>query len=206
MPRDLNSEQDEALYVRDCLAWMSEIRAMAGETHTGQIFKGAVEVAGYGTLARDARNQIVIVSPEREYSTVVDRAFFGTFDPMVFQRWVSSIDRSKLPTKFEVCEGRQHAGDEKLETLLESLHARQAEDAKDTTERRDGLIDNKGFRDPLVFQTHMQNRALQSMSFELERSRYIEEYREAKSLAEQVEQDEKQRSRANELGSKFYLG
>jgi hypothetical protein len=206
VPRELYSDQDEVRYLRDCQAWMSEIRAMAGETHTGQVFKGAVEVAGYGTLARDARNQIVIVSPDRDYSTVVDRAFLGTFDAMAFQRWVSSIDRSKLPTKIEVREGRQYAGDEKLGTLLESLHARQAEDAQNLTERRDGLIDNKGFRDPLVFQTHMQNRALQSMSFELERSRYIEEYHEANRLAEQIEQEEKQKSRADELGSKFYSG
>lgn len=183
---------------------MSEIRAIAGESHTGHIFKGAVEAAGHGTLARDALNQIVVVSPDRDFSTVVDRSLLGTFDALVFQRWVSSIDLSKLPTKFEVREGRQYAGDEKLETLLESLHARQAGDALYATQRRDGLIDSTGFRDPLVFEIHMQNRALQSLSFELERSRYIEEHREAERIAEQLEQEEKQRSRASDLGSKFY--
>jgi len=48
----------------------------------------------------------------------------GTTDALAFQRWVSSIDRKQLPTKFEVREGQEHAGVEKLQTLLKHLHDR----------------------------------------------------------------------------------
>jgi len=49
---------------------MSQIRQIAGESHMGSVFKARVE-SGVGTLARDDKNQIVVLSPDRAYSTVV---------------------------------------------------------------------------------------------------------------------------------------
>jgi hypothetical protein len=58
----------------------------------------------------------------------------GTTDALVYQRWVSSIDRKQLTTKFEVREGHEYAGDEKLETLLKHLHDRQAQESPPSDE------------------------------------------------------------------------
>jgi hypothetical protein len=70
---------------------MSEISELAAKSHTGSLFKVTVE-AGHATLARDAQDQIVAVSPTGLYSTVIDRSLYGTTDPFAFHRWVSSID------------------------------------------------------------------------------------------------------------------
>ena len=120
MPEALQPGEDEARYARACEAWMSQIRAVAGQSPTGADFKARVEI-GLGTLARDAENQIVVVSSSLAYSTVVDRSVLGTTDALAHLRWISSIDRKQLPTKFEVREGLEHAGDEKLETLLKAI-------------------------------------------------------------------------------------
>jgi hypothetical protein len=186
---------------------MSEVRAIAADSHTGALFKVFVE-AGHATLARDAQNQIVALSPTGLYSTVIDRSFLGTEDPFAFHRWVSSIDRGKLPTKCEVREGREHGADPELETLLKALHARQAESSLKLTEANDNFHDSRSSMRgrPEPFQAHMQLRRQQSEEFETERSRYIQEYREAKRIAEEIAQEEKQKSRDNELGSKFYRG
>jgi hypothetical protein len=205
VPLDPYSEEGEYRYAQDCEKWMSEVRAIAADSHTGSLFKVAVE-AGHATLARDARNQIVALSPTGIYSTVIDRSFLGTEDPFAFHRWVSSIDRSKLPTKFEVREGREHSADPELENLLKALHARQAESSLGLTASNDNFHDTRtSLRGrPEPFLAHMQLRRQQSEEFEAERSRYIEEYREAKRIAEEIEKEEKQKSRESELGSKFY--
>ena len=196
MPEGPQPGEDEARYARTCEAWMSQIRAVAGQSPTGADFKARVEI-GLGTLARDAENQIVVVSATRAYSTVVDRSVLGTTDAMAYQRWVSSIDRKQLPTKFELREGQEHAGDEKLETLLKHLHDRQAQESRQTTKIHDATHDT--VRDPRMFLVHMQVRRQQSAEFENERSRYIEEHREAKRLAEEFNQSQKQEERGRDL-------
>ena len=201
VPEGPQPGEDEARYARTCEAWMSQIRAVAGQSPTGADFKARVEI-GLGTLARYAENQIVVVSSTRTYSTVVDRSVLGTTDALAYQRWVSSIDRKQLPTKFEVREGQEHAGDEKLETLLKHLHDRQAQESRQTTKIHDVTHDT--VRDPRMFLVHMQVRRQQSAEFENERSRYIEEHREAKRLAEEFNQSQKQEERGRDLGSKFY--
>jgi hypothetical protein len=77
---------------------MSQIRALAGQSPTGADFKARVEI-GLGTLARDAENQIVVVSSTRTYSTVVDRSVLGTTDAMAYQRWISqgAVNRVSNP-------------------------------------------------------------------------------------------------------------
>ena len=201
MPEGLQPGEDEARYARACEAWMSQIRAVAGQSPTGADFKARVEI-GLGNLARDAENQIVVVSSSQAYSTVVDRSVLGTTDALAYQRWVSSIDRKQLPTKFEVREGHEHAGDEKLETLLKHLHERQAQESLQTTKVHDATHDQ--VRDPRMFLMHMQVRRQQSAEFENDRSRYIEEHREAKLLAEEASEHQKQQERGRDLGSKFY--
>jgi hypothetical protein len=121
---------------------------------------------------------------------------------MAYQRWISSIDRKQLPTKFEVREGQDHAGDEKLGTVLKRLHDRQAQESLQTTKIHDVMYDTT--RDPLMFLMHMQVRRQQSAEFENERSRYIEEHREAARLAEEASEHQKQQERGRDLGSKFY--
>jgi len=203
VPRELQADEDEGRYARACEIWMSQIRAIAARSHTGNIFKASVE-AGYGKLARDDENQIVVVSPEQNYSTVVDRSLLGTFDPLAFHRWVSSIDRKQLPTKFEVREGQEHSVDPELETVLKSLHARQAEHALSLTQSRDSFDERVTTRVPDIFEIHMKNRRQQSAEFEWERERYIEEHREASRIAEQLKEEEKQKTLGRDLGSKFY--
>jgi hypothetical protein len=61
VPEGLQPGKDEARYARACEAWMSQIRAVAGQSPTGADFKARVDI-GLGTLARDAENQIVVVS------------------------------------------------------------------------------------------------------------------------------------------------
>jgi hypothetical protein len=201
----LQSEEDELRYARLCEAWMSQIRMLAADSHMGSIFKTKVE-AGAGTLARDAENQIVILSPDRAYSTVVERSLLGTNDPLKFHRWVSSIDVNKLPSKFDVREGREHAADPELTTLLKDLHVRQAHESRGMTESNEKFLDAVPNM-PNIYLIHMKNRRQQSAEFEDERSRYIEEYREAKRLTEQMEKDEKEKQKQAGRGfeSKFYL-
>jgi hypothetical protein len=198
VPEGPQPGEDEARYARACEAWMSQIRAVAGQSPTGADFKARVEI-GLGNLARDAENQIVVVSSSQAYST---RSVLGTTDGLAYQRWVSSIDRKQLPTEFEVREGHEHAGDEKLETLLKHLHERQAQESLQTTKVHDATHDQ--VRDPRMFLMHMQVCRQQSAEFENERSRYIEEHREAKRLAEEASEHQKQQERGRDLGSKFY--
>ena len=73
MPEGLQPGEDEARYARACEAWMSQIRAVAGQSPTGADFKARVEI-GLGNLARNAENQIVVAGYTRAYSTVVDRS------------------------------------------------------------------------------------------------------------------------------------
>ena len=183
---------------------MSQIRQIAGESHMGSVFKARVE-SGVGTLARDDKNQIVVLSPDRAYSTVVERSLLGTNDPLNYHRWVSSIDVNKLPAKFDVREGREHADDPKLQTLLKALHARQAEESRSMTESNEKFLDAVPNM-PNIYLINMKNRRQQSAEFEEERSRYLEEYREAKRLAAQIEKDEKEKQKEAGYGfeSKFY--
>jgi hypothetical protein len=201
VPEGLQPGEDEARYAGACEAWMSQIRAVAGQSPTGPDFEARVEIS-LGTLAKDAQNQVVVVSSTGIYSTVVDGSVLGTTDAMAYQRWVSSIDRKQLPTKFEVGEGQQHAEDEKLETLLKHLHDRQAEESLQTTKIHDMTHDTT--RDPRMFLIHMQVRRQQSAEFENEHSRYIQEHREAERLAEELSENQKQQERVRDLGSKFY--
>jgi hypothetical protein len=55
-----------------------------------------------------------------------------------------------------------------------------------------------------MFLVHTQVRRQQSAEFENERSRYIEEHREATRLAEEFNESQKQQERGRDLGSKFY--
>lgn len=206
MPLPIESDLDQARYGAACETWMEEIRAIAANSLTGQIFKGAVQ-NGYGTLARDDQNQIVIVSPTRDFSTVVDRSLRGTSDLIDYHRWVSSISVKQLPTKFEVREGQDHAGDKELEGTLRALHAREAEDALALTKASDKKLDERpASMAAAYFEINMKIRREQSLHFEQERARYIEEHREAKQLAEQMEKDEKERQKRAGHGfeSKFY--
>lgn len=215
MPREPNSGEhndtyarsgaDDFLYARDCEAWMFEISALAAKSHTGSLFKVNVE-AGHATLARDAQNQVVALSPTGLYSTVVDRSLYGTTDPFAFHRWVSSIDRSKLPSKFDVREGEDYAADPKLELLLKNLDSRQALDARRMTEQHDKELDSAPKRYPEMFEMHIGQRRQQSADFESERSRYIEEYQEARRMAEEREREEKQKSLSQEFGERAQRG
>jgi hypothetical protein len=204
VPPPLQPEDDELRYARLCEAWMWQIRAIAADSHMGSIFRAKVE-SGVGTLARDAENQIVVLSPDRNYSTVVDRSLLGTNDPLEFHRWVSSISVNQLPSKFDVREGSAHANDPDLTTLLKDLHVRQAQESRDMTESNGNFLDTVS-NVPNIYLIHMQNRRQQSAEFETERSRYIDEYREAKRLTEQMEKDEKEKKKqaASGLESKFY--
>jgi len=204
VPSPLQPEDDELRYARLCEAWMSQIRAIAAGSHMGSIFKAKVE-SGVGTLARDAENQIVVLSPDRNYSTVVDRSLLGTNDPLEFHRWVSSISVNQLPSKFDVREGGEHAADPELTALLKDLHVRQAHESREVTESNGKFLDAVS-NVPNIYLIHMQNRREQSAEFESERSRYIEEYREAKRLTEQLEKEEKEKKKQAGSGfeSKFY--
>jgi hypothetical protein len=198
--REIEADQ----YARACEDWMLKIRQVAAQSYTGHIFKGAVETA-LGSLARDAENQIVVVSANKQFSTVVDRGLKGTYDPIEFHRWVSSIDRSTLPTKYEVREDRDHANDPALAGILKSLHERQAADSAALTAKRDQQMDTAQFQDPMHFLVHMQTRREQSAAFEAERGRYIEEHRAAERIREQLEQREMERAAEPEkFKSKFY--
>jgi hypothetical protein len=191
-------------YARACEEWMLKIRQIAAESYTGNIFKGAVET-GLGTLARDAENQIVVVSANKQFTTVVDRGLKGTFDPIEFQRWVSSVDRTKLPTRYEVREGWDHAADPPLAGLLKHLDERQAADSAALTKKRDQQMDALQFKDPKQFLVHMQYRREQSAAFEAERNRYIEEHRAAERVREELRQREFERAAQPEkFKSKFY--
>jgi hypothetical protein len=206
VPLPIESDLDQARYGAACETWMEEIRAIAANSLTGQIFKGAVQ-NGHGTLARDDQNQIVIVSPTRDFSTVVDRSLRGTSDLIDYHRWVSSIAVKQLPTKFEVREGQDHAGDKELEGTLRALHAREAEDALALTKASDKKLDERpASMAAAYFDINMKIRREQSLHFERERARYIEEHREAKQLAEQMEKDEKEKQKRAGHGfeSKFY--
>jgi hypothetical protein len=70
VPEGLEPRENEARYARAGEAWMSQIRAVAGQSPTGADFKALVEI-GLGTLARDAENQIVVVSCTRSIKTKV---------------------------------------------------------------------------------------------------------------------------------------
>ena len=203
MPRELQPEDDVGRYGRACEAWMTQLRTLAGMSPTGDMFKRTVELSA-GTLARDTQNQIVIVSPDRNHSTVLDRSLAGISDGPSFQRWVSSIDRGKLPTKFEVREGQEYSADQKLETLLKHLHGRQAEESLRTTKTFDLMLDAMPAKDPRTFTMNMQVRTEQSAAFETERGRYIQDHLQAKRIAEEVNTQEQQRSLDQEFKSKFY--
>jgi len=112
---------------------------------------------------------------------------------------------NKLPAKFDVREGREHADDPKLQTLLKALHARQAEESRSMTESNEKFLDAVPNM-PNIYLINMKNRRQQSAEFEEERSRYLEEYREAKRLAAQIEKDEKEKQKEAGYGfeSKFY--
>jgi hypothetical protein len=203
-PDKLRREMQAAEYARACEAWMLKIREVAAQAYTGYIFKGAVE-SGLGTLARDAENQIVVVSANKQFSTVVDRGLKGTFDPFEYQRWVSSIDRGQLPTKYDVREGSDHTADQRLVKTLKALHERQAADSAALTQKRDQQLDMAQFKDPKHFFIHMQSRREQSAAFEVERDRYVRQHRAAERTREELLQDEFDRaarpdkSRSNEL-------
>jgi len=202
VPDQLQPDED-GRYARACEEWMSQIRAIARGSSTGLSFKASVQ-SGHGTLARDDMDQIVIVSKGGSFSTVVDRSLLGTFNSDEFQRWVSSIDRTQLPTKFQVREGQEHGADQNLQAILKHLHSRQAEEAFGLTQSNDRFDAIKGLRTPEIFAINMKNRREQSAAFETERNRYIQEHREALRISEEIAQEEKQRTLRNELGSKFY--
>src|ERR1700730_4140700 len=155
MPMGLGPDADE--YERPCVNRMDRICQIATLSPTGDAFKRTVEATA-GTLARDAQDQIVIVSPEKNYSTVLDRSLAGISDADAFQRWASSIDRAKLPTKFEVREGQQFSADQKLENTLKHLHARQAEESLRTTRTLDSMQATMPAKDPRMFAVNMQAR------------------------------------------------
>jgi hypothetical protein len=192
-PDKLRREIQADEYARACEQWMLKIRQVAAQSYTGYIFKGAVE-SGLGTLARDAENQIVVVSANKQFSTVVDRGLKGTFDPFEYQRWVSSIDRGQLPTKYEVREGLDHTADQRLVKTFKALHERQAADSAALTQKRDQQLDMAQFKDPKHFLIHMQTRREQSAAFEAERGRYLRQHHAAERTREQLLQDEFDRS------------
>ena len=203
MPMELGPGDDRDQYARLCDDWMSRIRKIASLSPTGDAFKRTVEATA-GTLARDAQNQIVVVSPEKNYSTVVDRSLLGTSDAVTFQRWSSSIDRAKLPTKFEVREGQEFGGDQKLENTLKHLHARQAEESLRTTKMLDLVHDGAPAKDPRLFTMNMQVRRDQSATFETERNRYILDHRAAQRLTEEVHKQEREKTLSQEFNLKFH--
>ena len=63
MPEGLQPGEDEARYARACEAWMSQIRAVAGQSPTGADFKARVEI-GLGTFARGRRTGLFRLRPE----------------------------------------------------------------------------------------------------------------------------------------------
>jgi hypothetical protein len=195
---ELGPDADQYARLHD--HWLSNIHKLASLSPTGDAFKRAVEATA-GTLARDAQNQIVIVSPEKNYSTVVDRSLLGTSDAGAFQRWASSIDRAKLPTKFEVREGQEFSGDQKLESTLKHLHARQAEESLRTTKMLDLMHDTAPMKDPRQFAT--QVRREQSAAFETERNRYILDHRAAQRIAEEVNKQERENTLSQEFNSRL---
>ncbi len=199
MPMELGPDSDQ--YARLYDHWMSKIHQIADMSPTGDVFKRTVEAMA-GTLARDAQNQIVVVSPEKNYSTVVDRSLLGTSNDGEFQRWASSIDRAKLPTKFEVREGQELRGEHKLENTLKHLHARQSEESLRTTKMLDLMHDTNPVKDPRQFA--MQVRREQSTAFETERNRYILDHRAAQRLAEEVNKQDRENTLTQEFKSKFY--
>src|SRR5260370_34358001 len=204
MPMELGPGDDADQYARLCDNWMSRIRQIASLSPTGDAFKRTVEATA-GTLARDAQNQIVIVSPEKNYSTVVDRSLLATSNAGAFQRWASSIDRVKLPTTFEVREGQQFSGDQKLENTLKHLHARQAEESLRTTKMFDSMHDaTPPVKDPRLFTLNMQARRDQSAAFETERTRQTHDRRKATRLAEEVNKQERENTLSQEFQSKSY--
>jgi len=201
---ELGPDDNAGQYARLCDNWMSGIRNIASMSPTGDLFKRTVEATA-GTLARDAQNQIVVVSPEKNYSTVVDRSLLGTSDAGAFQRWASSIDRAKLPTKFDVREGQEFSGDQKLENTLKHLHARQAEESLRTTKMFDSMHDAKPpVKDPRLATMNMQARRDQSAAFETERNRYIHDRREAQRLAEEVNKQERENTLSKDFNSRSY--
>ena len=203
MPMEMGPDDGTGQYARLCDDWMLKIRRLASTSPTGDAFKSAVEATA-GTLARDAQNQIVIVSPEKNYSTVVDRSLLGISDAGAFQRWASSIDRAKLPPKSDVREGRELNGNQKLEDTLKHLHARQAEESLRTTKMFDLVHDAMGtMKDPRMFTMNMQVRRDQSAVFETERSRYILDHRTAQRLAEDVNKQERENTLSQEFNSKL---
>ena len=200
---ELGPGDDVGQYARLCDDWMSKIRKIASLSPTGDAFKRTVEATA-GTLARDAQNQIVIVSPEKNYSTVVDRSLLGTSDAVTFQRWFSSIDRAKLPTKYDVREGQEFSGDQKLENTLKHLHARQAEESLRTTKMLDLMHDGAPAKDPRLFTMNMQVRRDQSATFETERNRYILDRRAAQRIADDVNKQERENTLSQEFNLKFH--
>ena len=170
----------------------------------GADFKGAVQGLGHGTLARDSQNQIVVVSEDRAYSTVVDRSLTGISNPVEFQRWISSIDQKQLPEKSAVREGSEQAADPELAKLMKDLHTRQAEESFRTTKIHDMRLDPTKAPDQRLLQLNMQAKGQQSAAFEDERSRYIQEHHEAKRISDGLREEEKKLSLNPELGSKFY--
>ena len=200
---ELGPGDDRDQYARLCDDWMSKIRKIASLSPTGDAFKRTVEATA-GTLARDAQNQIVIVSPEKNYSTIVDRSLLGTSDAVTFQRWSSSIDRAKLPTKYDVREGQEFSGDQKLENTLKHLHARQAEESLRTTRTLDSMQDTMPAKDPRLFTMNMQVRRDQSATFETERNRYILDHRAAQRIADDVNKQERENTLSQEFNLKFH--
>lgn len=197
---DLRREQDADRYARACEDWMHQIREVATHSHTGHIFKGAVET-GLGTLARDDQNQIVVVSANKQFSTVVDRGLRSSpFDPLEYQRWVSSIDRKQLPTKYEVREGYDHAGDPPLAGMLRGLHERQAEDSATLTKKLDQQMDalHPQYSDSKILLLNIQGRREQSAAFEAERGRYIEEHAAAEKIRAELKRREEERAKQPE--------
>ena len=188
MPDDLKLENE---YARDCELWMNRLREIASASPTGESFRTNVAP---DRLAVDAQNQIVVVSADRKYTTVLDCALVETYNPVKFSDWESSIDRAGLPTKFQVREGLDHAAQPELENTLKGLHARQAEEALGLTEQSNKRLSNPHFQHPGLFDIQMKNRREQSWHFEQERSRYISEHEEAKHILDEIRQNEKQQA------------
>ena len=105
---------------------------------------------------------------------------------------------------FDVPEGQQFSGDQKLENTLKHMHARQAEESMRTTKMFDSMHDaSPPVKDQRLGTMNMQARRDQSAAFETERNRYIHDRREAQRLADEVNKQERENTLSKEFNSRL---
>lgn len=88
--------------------WWDEMHYQARKAGSGQAFKEAVERYG-AALSRDEGNTITLHSARGAYGTIVGRDLVGAESDEAYEKFMSTLDRAKLPGHIEVA--RSHSMD-----------------------------------------------------------------------------------------------